>query len=72
VDRVIGIMVRKLGELSNFLIFNSGDESLLNSHRFDSSFDAEICPEYSFSNLGHRQKIITTKPLAVGNLRKSY
>jgi hypothetical protein len=38
-----------MGEFSNFLVFNSGEESLPNSHRIYFSFSTIIYPELQFS-----------------------
>jgi hypothetical protein len=37
-----------LVEFPNFFLLSSREESHPNSPRFDFSFDAAICPEYSF------------------------
>jgi hypothetical protein len=41
-------MNKKLGEMSNFLVFNSGEETHPNSPRIIFPLVAAICPEMQF------------------------
>jgi hypothetical protein len=54
----------KLGEFSNFLVFNSREESHLNSSRFNFSLVTAVCPELQFFIKPVAvQKVVEPEPL---------